>query len=81
MDQAALSPPKKRTARHFSVEDKERVLNIFKACAGENPDNPKTQNVEFTAKAAGNFHFCIIQACSLVRPKYFFSVKAFLVLL
>lgn len=67
MNQAALSPPKKRRAGHFSVQDKENVLNIFKTCAEEKPDNPKTQNVEFTAKAAGNFHFCIIQACSLVR--------------
>lgn len=61
----ALSPPKKRKSGHFSVKDKENVLNIFKASAAENPDNPKTQNVEFTAKAAGNFLFCIIQACSL----------------
>lgn len=70
MDQAAaLSPPKKRTTRHFSVEDKERILNIYKAYDGENPDNPKTQNVTFTAEAAGNFHFCIIQACSLLITK------------
>lgn len=73
MDQAAaLSPLRKRTAGHFSVEDKDRILNIFKACTEENPDNPKTQNVEFTAKAAGTFYFCIIQACSLVRQSTFF---------
>lgn len=58
MEQAeALSPPKKRPASHFAVEDKVRIMNIFKAYAEENPENPKTLNVEFTANAAGNFYF------------------------
>ncbi|XP_031338164.1 uncharacterized protein LOC116167067 [Photinus pyralis] len=50
---AAFSPPKKRSAKHFSVEDKTGILNIFKAYAEDNPEVSKTDKVEFTAKAAG----------------------------
>lgn len=40
MDQAGvLPPPRKRTAQHFSVEDKERVLNIFEVYTKENSAN------------------------------------------
>ncbi|XP_031342522.1 uncharacterized protein LOC116170342 isoform X1 [Photinus pyralis] len=53
---AAFSPPKKRSAKHFSVEDKTGILNIFKAYSEDNPEVSKTDKVEFTAKAAGNFH-------------------------
>ena len=48
-----LSPPKKRPAKHFTVEDKVHVLNIFKAYNAENADKLKTEIVEFTANAAG----------------------------
>lgn len=46
------SPPKKRPSKHFTVEDKEKVLNIFKTFQ-EVPGTPKTVNVEMTAHAAG----------------------------
>ncbi|XP_031348102.1 uncharacterized protein LOC116176364 [Photinus pyralis] len=50
---AAFSPPKKHSAKHFSVEDKTGILNIFKAYSEDNPEVSKTDKVEFTAKAAG----------------------------
>ncbi|XP_031334183.1 uncharacterized protein LOC116164184 [Photinus pyralis] len=50
---AAFPPPKKRSAKHFSVEDKTGILNIFKAYSEDNPEVSKTDKVEFPAKAAG----------------------------
>lgn len=52
--QQHLSSLKKRLSGHFSLQDKERILNIFKVSVEQNSDNTKTENVAFTAKAAGN---------------------------
>lgn len=55
MDEAAALPlVKKRPAKHFSVDDKQRVLNIFNTYDSENPHKTKMQKVQFTATAAGN---------------------------
>lgn len=50
----ALSPPKKRVRRHFSVEEKTAILNTFKVYKEKHPEQTKTKLVDFTAKSAGN---------------------------
>ncbi|KAJ3644479.1 hypothetical protein Zmor_022205 [Zophobas morio] len=48
-----LSPPTKRVRRHFSVEEKNTIINIFKSFANDHPESTKVENVRFTAKASG----------------------------
>lgn len=50
-----LSPPKKRAKRHFSVSEKEAILNTFKTCDRNHLDWTKIEKVNFTAEAGHGY--------------------------